>query len=109
MNGTLPGTFGVAGSGVVARPDRPVAELLHRLGLDLPSVPKIGKRQRWRLLTTGAKVPISDRRCHNHIDEDVYAVARRTTRCWLLTQASGVMSLTCQLVIEGRRVKTSRR
>jgi hypothetical protein len=26
---------------VVARPDRPVAELLHRLGLDLPSAPKI--------------------------------------------------------------------
>jgi transposase len=26
---------------VVARPDRPVAELLHRLGLELPSVPKI--------------------------------------------------------------------
>jgi hypothetical protein len=26
---------------VVARPDRMVAELLHRLGLDLPSAPKI--------------------------------------------------------------------
>jgi transposase len=26
---------------VVARPDRPVAELLHRLGLDLPSAPKM--------------------------------------------------------------------
>jgi hypothetical protein len=26
---------------VVARPDRPVAELLARLGLDLPSVPKL--------------------------------------------------------------------
>ena len=26
---------------VVARPDRPVAELLHRLGLELPSAPKI--------------------------------------------------------------------
>lgn len=26
---------------VVARPERPVAELLHRLGLDLPSAPKI--------------------------------------------------------------------
>lgn len=26
---------------VVARPDRPVAELLHRLGLELPSIPKI--------------------------------------------------------------------
>jgi hypothetical protein len=25
---------------VVARPDRPVAELLHRLGLELPSAPK---------------------------------------------------------------------
>jgi hypothetical protein len=26
---------------VVARPDRPVAELLHRLGRELPSAPKI--------------------------------------------------------------------
>jgi hypothetical protein len=26
---------------VVARPDRPVAELLHRLGLELPTAPKI--------------------------------------------------------------------
>ena len=26
---------------VVARPERPVAELLHRLGLDLPSTPKL--------------------------------------------------------------------
>ena len=26
---------------VVARPDRPIAELLHRLGLELPSAPKI--------------------------------------------------------------------
>ena len=26
---------------IVARPDRPVAELLHRLGLELPSTPKI--------------------------------------------------------------------
>jgi hypothetical protein len=26
---------------VVACPDRPVAELLHRLGLNLPSAPKI--------------------------------------------------------------------
>ena len=26
---------------VVARPDRPVAELLHRLGLELPSAPKL--------------------------------------------------------------------
>ena len=28
-------------SSVVAHPDRPVAELLHRLGLDLPSTPKL--------------------------------------------------------------------
>ena len=26
---------------VVARPDRPVAELLHRLGLELPQAPKL--------------------------------------------------------------------
>jgi hypothetical protein len=26
---------------IVARPDRPVAELLHRLGLDLPTAPKV--------------------------------------------------------------------
>ena len=51
---------------------------------------------------------VAGRKRRIELDYDSYA-AMRSERRLFFAQASGVISFTCQLVIEGSRVKTSRR
>ena len=65
-----------------------------------PRQPPVETREWMLILSYSRRIPTG---------YDAYAAARPSTRCCVLAQASGVRSLTCQWVIVGSRVTTSRR